>query len=258
MKKFLLLIFLVSPWATALYAQQDGQEAPDSYEYSGLFLRLQAGPGLEKFVLEADSNNHDEFSSYGGETLHYNAPISGAWGFHLQAGYALKTRPVFWQQSFFMFYLGLSQIQSKLRRGDDLEGIAKAGSVSFELRVMSIGAGFLFLPFNFYITSELRPFLTKNRPQHKYRRVSDGSLIEQTGKGGLGFGLTLGKDWWVSTDLRLGAALVYYYDRFNIDVIKISNPKYGKRTYDSFNRAFKNDHIIKSQYLGLALSLTYN
>ncbi len=253
-KKILLLALFFTPMLYAQQPEKEGSEQSEqkgNYQFNGPFLRLQSGLGqIYSFRLRhyAEAQQVPYYDDY-----HFDTTSREAWNFNLQAGYlfakrSLPERPLLSGSP--LLYMGFSMIQTKLKQDRQLARIARAGSARYKLPMLTTGGGIFFANLGAYVSAELRFKLDAVRFSYQYERASDGSQVEQNFKA-FGVGISLGKDWWISSHLLLGVALIFYHDTFESEKAVIRNPQYGRQTIE---RPIDGH----ASYLGLALSVTVN
>lgn len=114
----------------------------------------------------------------------------------------------------------------------EIDGVKQTTTTSSTLGVSSYGLGF-----TFYIDSINAYFSTDAGVA--IARIAVGS-ISATSKSGFGLNLQIGKEWWVSKDWGVGAALFYHYSSMDDEASGNVIPK------------------ITNSVVGLAFSATYN
>ncbi len=173
---------------------------------NSLFLRFQGGLGQSNFETEGDGQRED--ASYSGTGLTLNA--QGGWAF-------TKNLAV---------HGGLSYINVPDQDWQEA-GNQRDIDISYNQLIWSIGLSYYFISTssylsNIYISPELR-FLGNATHDVSYNEDIEGAMgtvdfeIRSTFTAKLGFGLTIGKELYPSSnsDITIGVALVYYQDNFD-------------------------------------------
>ncbi len=128
-------------------------------------------------------------------------------------------------------------------------GLSSLTAKDYELFVLAIGASYYVMPFNLYISSEYRfngwavGYDDDDRQFYNYGR-------EFYYHRNRGWGVTIGKEWWVAADLGIGLALTAYWDQLEGDTLESGS--------DDVKIALENGDSAESRYIGIALSVTYN
>lgn len=201
---FALTVFMCLIFSGALFAQETGEN-----EHDGFFLRFQLGAGYQSITYK---------DGFEGEDIVFSG-LAG--NFSFQIGLAVINN--------FILFGELSTVvvdEPKFKVGSS-SGTADGVTMS----VSSYGGGFsyYFMPSNVYFTLSAAASQAKSE--------YSGS----SGKSEVGFGakVSLGKEWWVSTNWGLGIAAVLQFDYMK--------DKGDGETYDMYN-----------VYGGIAFSATFN
>ncbi len=105
---------------------------------------------------------------------------------------------------------------------------------SYRYTVLTAGLTWFFMPINIYISPQIR---LPNSGEFSYE-VEDRTPTYDISSKGISFGVTIGKEWYSSKNLGLGAALSYTQDNMELD-----DPK---------------KQSLTNRYLQVGFSLTYN
>ncbi len=191
-----------------LYAQTNGE-----YEHDGFLLRYQLGIGVGNL-----ERNIDKISGGGGgfSTLQLGYSLNSNWAVHGGLSYAVIT-------------------------GNYNDRSGELIYAEYTTFMPTLGISFYIMPINIYISPELH-FAGSGTITSDTFQTADGESLELDGdlESGTGFGLRIGKEWWVNPDLGLGVAFFYSRDTFDVkDCI-------GDCKYDS------------TLLFGVAFSATYN
>ncbi len=193
--------------------------AQENNHDSGFLLRFHLGGGQGSFTGE-DSSGKIEYEGRAGLfNLQLGGFVAPNWALH--GGISV-----------------ISADDTDIEIDGNSAGISDA---SYGVGNLALGFSYYIMPINIYISPELR---FRGRAKTEYK-VSDTD-VEYTYKSGRGFGLTVGKEWFVSSNWGLGVALSYYKD--TLDGHKV---KTGGVEIDS---DLDGDH----SYFGIAFSATYN
>ena len=202
--------------------------------HDGLFIRFQGGVGAAGSFTEESSTAPGNFQEY---TPAYSLISS------FQIGRALFPN--------WIIYGGLSRISgTRLNIANDFgagqtfpPNLLPSGSsprnVSYSISALTIGISLHIQPANFYISPE-------------YRFASRVSIFDEDSRedyifAGQGYGISLGKEWWVDEEWGLGIALSYHQDSYRGNAVER-----GKAASRRLNNPGKSDHA------GILFSVTYN
>jgi hypothetical protein len=183
------------------------------HRHDGLFFRVQYGFGYGESKIE---------DLYPGESL----TLSGTAGvFNIQLGYSLVDN--------LALYLELGSMAIVDAKAEWANGGPPGAKGKTDVSTASFGLGlcWYFMPANVYVSPTLALAVTGY----------EGDLIEGDSRGGTGLSLSVGKEWWVSANWGLGAAL---YGGYGWDTVE---EKVTKTTSD-----------VRNWYAGIALSATWN
>ncbi|HRP69687.1 MAG TPA: hypothetical protein PLY93_09165 [Turneriella sp.] len=156
-----------------------------SERHDGFFLRMLGGWGSYSFLekpVYTDGTGRIELSSLIGF-------------FNLQLGVAVVDN--------FILHGSLSGYSSTDISEGKLDGTTQAFTNKIKANISVIGAGFTYyiMPINLYFGAEVGRATTT---------ITNGS-VSFTSEAGVAFNLYIGKEWWVSKNWGLGAALFYHY-----------------------------------------------
>ncbi len=189
-------------------------EAEPGFEkHDGFFLRLLGGYGSLAFSESPVYTN-------GTGTFKANGP-AGFFGFHI--GYAVTEN---------IILFGALNGYSASNPQYELNGIKATTTVSNSLGISSYGAGI-----SVYIES-LNAYLSADIGSAKTQLTVNST--QSSSESGIGINMQIGKEWWVSKNWGLGAALFYHYSNMNDAGSGSVIPK------------------ITNSVFGLAFSATYN
>ena len=216
--RILFILFLLGLFyaQNSLYAREKGSE----YE-KGSYMRIQTGGGQGIFDLQHLSEKNSRFIS--------NAPF---FTFHLGTVVARN----------FILYGGISTVQALQVESP----VKNHTNSSYSYTMLSAGLNYYFMPYNIYISPEIRIL---GNATLRYQRDT-GVKTESVFDSGTGYGFSIAKEWSLREDnlWKLGIALVTYQDGFR-----------GKR-----NRTTDKDTVtggsnfdqVRTSFFGLALSLS--
>jgi hypothetical protein len=194
-------------------AADDASTEPGYHRHDGLYLR---------FLLGIGSLSFSESPVYTNGTGRLSASgTAGFFAFHL--GFSLTDNVILY---------GALNGYSASNPDYSLNGTSFAETLSNTLGVSSYGGGLaLYLDsLNAYISADLGTATT---------RITVGRAATSS-KSGIGINLQIGKEWWVSKNWGLGAALFYHYSSMDVDVTGSVIPR------------------ITNNVIGVAFSATYN
>jgi hypothetical protein len=211
-------ILYTSPALMAAPAQtrataDDASTEPGYHRHDGLYLRLLLGIGSLSF-------SESPVYTDGTGRLSASGP-AGFFAFHL--GFSLTDNVILY---------GALNGYSASNPDYSLNGDSLTATLSNTLGVSSYGGGLaLYLDsLNAYISADLGTATT---------RITVGRTTTSS-KSGIGVNLQIGKEWWVSKNWGLGAALFYHYSSMDADVTGSVIPR------------------ITNNVIGVAFSATYN
>ena len=196
--------------------------------HDGFFLNMSFGFGLSGSFTDSPpagggEDNKFESSSTGILNFKIGGSITPNWALHLNLG-------------------GISEGSA----GTDLDGTAK-----YAVSSRAIGATYYFIsdnPYlsNLYISPEYR-FAVNGATEFT---STDGLFAEEITYKGSGFGFSIGKEWWLSPNWGLGAALFYHSDSLDGE----------KRRYNKSILIIKEDYegSASVNHFGIQFSATYN
>jgi hypothetical protein len=211
-------ILYTSPALMAAPAQtrataDDTSTEPGYHRHDGLYLRLLLGIGSLSF-------SESPVYTDGTGRLSASGP-AGFFAFHL--GFSLTDNVILY---------GALNGYSASNPDYSLNGDSLTATLSNTLGVSSYGGGLaLYLDsLNAYISADLGTATT---------RITVGRTTTSS-KSGIGVNLQIGKEWWVSKNWGLGAALFYHYSSMDANVTGSVIPR------------------ITNNVIGVAFSATYN
>lgn len=209
MKKtaILLISLFLSLFGSTVYA------SADKHEHTKFFFRAQLGGGSAKGELVDDTDRY--VFERGGASL-----------FNLQVGWAVLENFILYGES--SFYLNKNVIL--IKNEVNVSNLA----VEYGINSFSLGTSYYIMPANIYISPSIRfpaMMISLSDPNNSFVTITGESSI------GIGYGISIGKEWWVSQHWGLGVALNFTYDR--------PKPGNGKGK-------------ISNQFIGIAFSATYN
>ena len=155
------------------------------------------------------------------------------------------------------FYTNNPERELKLENGMNSSGVKLLqNSYSF-----GFGFGFsYYFPWNIYIAPEYRSAVF-TRVEHKIEINASGAAdsfsYQRGAMEGHGYGLTIGKEFWTSSDLGLGLALIYHSDTLSIRKFEYrgsADAPYEKVSAEGLGQSSS----VKQSFMGFALSITYN
>ena len=232
--KLYSLLLLLLP--NLLYAQVE--------THDGFFLRFDLGSGSGTLINEATDSGSQKHA--GSDTL-INIQLGWSWNENLvlHVGHSSSTA------------------NNTTRNFDSVEiyGVKNVPveSSEYEVNTTTLGISYYFMPLNFYISPEYR-FDGKAETKSTVAESLSLRLNDHYKFGsGTGFGLTLGKEWWVSENWGLGLAVFYYRDTFKAISrgVNVDGPAFGSGsgiTYGAKDIEGRATHSV----LGLTFSATYN
>ena len=177
-----------------------GMLLAQSRTHDGFFLRLQAGFGNGSFTAKYDGGNN-EYTASSARIFAYKI------GWSQNRNWALHYN-----------FTGLS--------ATDLVKLGGSSS-GYSVYSRAIGASYYFLSQNIYLAPEFRLSSAAELNVGNVRYLYSGS----------GLGLSLGKEWWTSSNWGLGLALSYHQDSLKGD---------------------NHDGTASTSHLGILFSATYN
>jgi len=219
MKRCAIIFFLISlsVYSTAgpLGAQPEEALQPEgAFRHDGLFLRFQTGMGLGRMV-EKEVNGRDIVMS----------GTTGAFRFQL-GGAVLENLIVYGE-------LGAFSLADPSIRGEEAYITTTAQSdITLTMSDLGLGACYYFMPINIYLSASM----TLSRD-----RLEIGEAKGRTDPG-VGAYFSAGKEWWVSDNWGLGAAVFVYAGRLSA---RESEPFTGR-------------HTVYNMAAGVVFSATYN
>lgn len=179
--------------------------------HDGFFLRMLGGYGAVQF-------SETPVLSNGTGTIKMSGP-AGFFGFHL--GYAITENLI--------LLLALNGFAATELR-PELNGQAATSTVAFGISNYGAGLSYYIMPINFYLSADVGTA--------KDQITVSGTKYDS--EAGLGVNVQIGKEWWVSDNWGLGAAIFVHYSSMK----------------DKSTSSIKPD--ITNTVFGLAFSATYN
>ncbi len=235
----LLLLALVS-FTGSLGAQESAPtEGKGYHQHDGFFLRILLGIGEGQY--EDSANVGDGLGSYELETSGDGSNFSFAIG-------AAITKNLILYGGLNSYGFDLDSLDANIRIGDqnyNADGDTGYYNLDPEMHVTSFpafGIAYYFTPVNIYLSAEYRPQSDVYVDYGFY--VSDA--VDASG-----FSLMLGYEGWVSDNWGFGIAFVYLWD--TLEIVDFDEEIYYNGNYYSLT-----EREATVQYIGLALSLTYN
>lgn len=142
----------------------------------------------------------------------------------------------------FILHGGISSIQAVQANS---EGQSHENS-KYALTILTTGLSYYFMPYNIYVSPELRVFGNASLSYEDSR----GTKTEKIFDSGTGYGLSIGKEWSLNNFWNLGLALAAYQDGFRGDRTREikGDTIEGKNNFDD----------ARSIFIGLALSLSFH
>ena len=164
------------------------------------------------------------------------------------------------------FYNFNPERELKPNKNSVLASLPAGTKINQRSRTFGFGMGFTYYysPWNVYISPEYRSAVY-TRIEHRLEIPNDlaSSYAYQRGKlDGVGFGLSLGKEFWLSSDTSMGLAFVYQSDSLSgrsFEERPRAVPGGGNNAaYEKFSPQRLSQVSYKRNFLGFALSLSYN
>lgn len=204
---------LITPTPGTSAAPADAAPEPGYHQHDGLYLRFLLGMGSLSFSESPVYTN-------GTGKLSASGPAS-FFAFHL--GFSLTDNVILY---------GALNGYSASNPDYSLNGTSLTATSSNTLGLSSYGGGLaLYLDsLNAYLSADIGTATT---------RLTVGST-NTSSKSGIGVNVQIGKEWWVSKNWGLGAALFYHYSSMDDDVTGSVIPR------------------ITNSVIGVAFSATYN
>ncbi len=231
--KFLLLSgVMILSLPGLLYAQ-----TPGKHEHDGFLFRFQWGIGggsLERELKELRLGTQEISGATGSMTsLQLGGAINPNWAIHGGFTYVSMSGD----------FKGPVSVNNTLADAE--------ASAEYTTLMLTLAVSYYIMPINIYISPEIH-FAGTGTIEYGAVTANIGSRSQIVGslgdidlEGGTGFGLTIGKEWWVSPDWGLGVALFYYQDTFDIETLD-----------DGIDCVL--DCEFDSTHFGIAFSATYN
>jgi hypothetical protein len=213
MKKLLLAfftVFFVIIWSSIGYTQE--QQNAGFHQHDGFFLRFHGGVGSGKMVEE--------------DFLGSDMTLTGLAGvFRCQIGGTVATNLVLFGE------MGAFAISDPSMEWQTISGTTE----NVDLSISDIGAGltYYFMPSNIYLSSTV----TLSRDRIELKDLDRAASTEM----GFGIYLSVGKEWWVSSDWGLGVAGFGYYSQ----------------TTDKDENS-QNEYTVNNSVFGVVFSATYH
>jgi hypothetical protein len=186
-------------------------EKKGAHRHDGFFFRTQFGFGSGRTVIEDFGG--DDFKTKGTATT-----------LNFQFGYSIFDNFIL-----FLEYGASVMPESKVKYAPAMTEAQKENDVA--ISTLGLGLSWYLMPYNFHISPLLFISVTEY----------DGAALKGDSEGGGGFGLSIGKEWWVSDNWGLGVALYVYSGS---DTVKV---KGDSTTYD-----------VRSSVIGIMFTATYN
>ena len=183
----------------------DGTHTHDGFYFRGLFG---FGPATTTF------------DNYLGNELKFEG---GATAMRLQFGYAVIDDLIIFLDNG-VIVMGEPDVTYG---GNDIE----QGNSQVSVSDFGIGVSYYLMPYNIFISASLLLFYTS----------FEGNYIEGETDYGVGYQLSIGKEWWISKNWGIGVALLGFYGKTTA-------------TIDADNT----EHNVTSSYIGIMFSATYN
>ena len=211
---FLLLLLGFIGIQRANYAQERTYER-------GFYARLQTGGGQGFFELKHLSETNTIFTS--------TSPFIS-----FQMGSVIAPN--------FILHAGISSVQAVRANS----GVQNHTSSSYRYTILSAGLSYYFMPYNIYVSPELRIFGDASLAYED----SMGTETEKIFDSGTGYGLSIGKEWGLDDAWNLGLAFTSYQDSFRGDRTREinNNTVEGRNNFDD----------ARNLFIGFALSLSYH
>jgi hypothetical protein len=191
-----------------------GQSSPAPaagiHSHDGFYFRalLGFGPGTTTF------------DNYSGNELKYEG---SATALRLQVGYAVMEDLIL-----FLDNGGTAMAEPDVTYGgNDVD----RGNSEVSFSDFGIGVTYYFMPYNIYLSASLLLFYTS----------FEGDYVEGDTDYGVGYQISIGKEWWISKNWGIGVALLGFYGKTTA-------------TIDADN----SKHDVTSSFIGILFSATYN
>lgn len=160
------------------------------------------------------------FDNYAGNELEFEG---GATAMRLQVGYAVVDDLII-----FLDNGAIAMAEPDVTYGgNDLE----QGNSEIGISDFGIGVSYYIMPYNIYLSASILLFYTS----------FEGNYIEGDTDYGVGYQLSIGKEWWISKNWGIGVALLGFYGKTTA-------------TIDTDNT----EHDVKCSFVGIMFSATYN
>ncbi len=186
------------------------QAAKGAHEHDGFLFRLIWGYGGGEVTVD----------DYIGSDLHLKG-INGM--IRTQFGYSFGN-----SINLFLDYAGITVTESEVTWGDIKMENANTEYFSSQL---GLGISYYLMPSNFYIALSVCAVVSEFK----------GDLIDTQDVSGIGYFVSIGKEWWVSNNWGLGISLYYYQEKLDIDD-PVMSEKYK----------------VESRSWGIAFTATFN
>ena len=184
----MMIIAFILPSSIMAQKEKAQKKTEEGYTHEGFFLRFQLGSASEPFTGKAadSSQTADNTSRNPAAFVSSQVGISVAPNLALHAGFNLISVP---------------NIEVSFESDNEVSFENETGLITsdqgYDIFALSLGLSYYFA-YNFYISPEYHSIATL--------RISD--LTQGTWLGaGIGYGLTVGKEWWVDKYWGLGIAL---------------------------------------------------
>ncbi len=160
------------------------------------------------------------FENYSGNELKFEG---GAAAMRLQFGYAVMEDLIV-----FLDNGGTAMAEPDVTYGgNDVD----RGNSEVSFSDFGIGVTYYFMPYNIYLSASLLLFYTS----------FEGDYVEGETDYGVGYQISIGKEWWISKNWGIGVALLGFYGK-------------ATATIDADN----SEHDVTSSFIGIMFSATYN
>lgn len=170
---------------------------PGAYRHDGFFLRLNTGLGVFAYRTRLSEQDNVRFNTVKHTTLGVGGGCS--------IGKALRENLLM----HFDFSFSIQPIEQTNYRAIEMDDRPKSTQASF---LLGLGMTYYFMPYNLYLSGSTGVLISSlDLRDHSYSlsepyEDSSGALFL-----GIGLGLTLGKEWWISENWGLGLALMAHY-----------------------------------------------